>query len=147
MCRVTNRQTRLPRAASSLASNASKDGASTTGTVRHQCVTSEWKNDALTHPVLRVRSQSVILDYCKAESICLTGKRRLALQTACLLLSSHALCSQQLTWIESCLLSSLKLIQLVLKIKICICNQFFILKSLSKRFLYWYFLHKYVRTL
>ena len=30
----------------------------------------------------------------------------------------------------------LKLIQLVLKIKICICNQFFILKSLSKRFLY-----------
>ena len=29
VCRVTNQQTRLPRATSSLASNASRDGAST----------------------------------------------------------------------------------------------------------------------
>ena len=40
MCRVTNHQTRLPRAASSLALNASRDGASTTSFGNlFQCVT------------------------------------------------------------------------------------------------------------
>ena len=40
MCRVTNQQTRLPRATSSLALNASRDGASTTylGNL-FQCIT------------------------------------------------------------------------------------------------------------
>ena len=40
MCRVANHQTRLPRATSSLASNASRDGASTTSLDNlFQCVT------------------------------------------------------------------------------------------------------------
>jgi len=40
MCRVTNHQTRLPRATSSLALNASKDGASTASLGNlFQCVT------------------------------------------------------------------------------------------------------------
>ena len=40
MCRVVNHQTRLPRATSSLALNASRDGASTTSLGNlFQCVT------------------------------------------------------------------------------------------------------------
>jgi len=43
MCKVANQQTRLPRATSSLALNASRDGASTTslGSL-FQCVTTLW---------------------------------------------------------------------------------------------------------
>ena len=43
MCRVTNHQTRLPRATSSLALNASRDGASTTSLGNlFQCDTTLW---------------------------------------------------------------------------------------------------------
>ena len=43
LCRVTNHQTRLPRATSSLALNASRDGASTTSLGNlFQCVTTLW---------------------------------------------------------------------------------------------------------
>ena len=43
MCRVTNQQTRLPRATSSLALNAYRDGASTTSLGNlFRCVTTLW---------------------------------------------------------------------------------------------------------
>ena len=48
MCRVANHQTRLPRATSSLALNASRDGASTTslGSL-FPCVTTLWVKNFL----------------------------------------------------------------------------------------------------
>uniref|UniRef100_A0A669QC17 UBC core domain-containing protein n=1 Tax=Phasianus colchicus TaxID=9054 RepID=A0A669QC17_PHACC len=43
MCRVTNQQTRLPRATSSLALNACRDGASTASLGNlFQCLTTLW---------------------------------------------------------------------------------------------------------
>ena len=48
MCRVTNHHTRLPRATSSLALNASRDGASTTSLGNMlQCVTNLWVKNFL----------------------------------------------------------------------------------------------------
>ena len=48
MCRAANHQTRLPRATSSLASNASRDGASTTSLGNlFQCVTTLWVKNFL----------------------------------------------------------------------------------------------------
>jgi len=48
MCRVANHQTRLPRATSSLALNASRDGASTTSLGNlFQCFTTLWVKNFL----------------------------------------------------------------------------------------------------
>ena len=48
MCRVTNQQTRLPRATSSLALNAFRDGASTASLGNlFQCVTTLWVKNFL----------------------------------------------------------------------------------------------------
>ena len=48
MCRVTNHQTRLPGATSSLALSASRDGASTASLgILFQCVTTLWVKNFL----------------------------------------------------------------------------------------------------
>ena len=67
MCRVANHQIRLPRATSSLALNASRDGAFTTSLGNlFQCVTTLWvKNflliSNLTLPCLSLRPFSLVL--------------------------------------------------------------------------------------
>jgi len=55
MCRVANDQTRLPRATSSLALNASRDGASTAslGNLFH-CVTTLWVENTCIKAVLKI---------------------------------------------------------------------------------------------
>jgi len=58
MCMVTNHQTRLPRATSSLALNASRDGASTTSLGNlFQCDITLWVNNFLLTPNLNLPSQ------------------------------------------------------------------------------------------
>ena len=58
MCRVTNHQTRLPRATSSLALNASRDGASTTSLGNlFQCVTTLFVKNFLLISNLNLPSQ------------------------------------------------------------------------------------------
>jgi len=52
MCRATNHQTRLPRATSSLALNASRDGASTASLGNlFQCVTTLWVKNIASHNI------------------------------------------------------------------------------------------------
>ena len=58
MCRVTNHQTRLPRATSSLALNVSRDGASTTSLGNQfQCITTLWVKNFLLITNLNLPSQ------------------------------------------------------------------------------------------
>ena len=67
MCRVTNQQTRLPRATSSPALNASRDGASTASLGNlFQCVSTLWLKNFLliSHlnlPCLSLRPFSLVL--------------------------------------------------------------------------------------
>ena len=65
MCRVANHQTRLPRATSSLALNASRDGASTTSLGNlFQCVTTLWVKNFLLISNLNLLSQFKTVPPC-----------------------------------------------------------------------------------
>ena len=72
MCRVANRQPGLPRAPSSLALNASRDGASTTSLGNlFQCITTLWvKNflliSNLNLPCLSLKPFPLVLSRCPA---------------------------------------------------------------------------------
>jgi len=71
MCRVANHQTRLPRATSSLALNASRDGASTTSLgnlfqcITTLCVKNLFLTSNLNLPCLSLKSFSLVLSIWK----------------------------------------------------------------------------------
>ena len=68
-CRVTNHQTRLPRATSSLALNASRDGASTASLGNlFQCVTTLWVKNFLLIANLNLPSYFKTIPPCSTST-------------------------------------------------------------------------------
>jgi len=87
MCRVANQQTRLPRATSSLALNASRDGASTTSLgYLFQCVTTLWvKNffliSNLNLACLSLKPFPLVLSLSTLVNSCSNAKQALGAQS------------------------------------------------------------------